>query len=441
MSYFTWTGNPWVDAGISAMLAWTNKKEPQDLSQKDAERIAGELVHLYLTEEWKKTLFSVFPNSPVTNPSVKNKASKLGGLLDELLKGFKPLGSAGNCMACGRRDCRRQRTRSDVPLTGYAGSHFFPYKTEGADYCDVCAFAVQCAPLVLYRCANLALVHSNSTKVLRYWGRKCVEQVRRQIIMRQYTGCFNEEFKNPMNALFHITQDLILQYDEQWLEEEASIRVYHFTNYNQGADLSIYDLPTRVFRFLAMVRRHEAFSAWLNIVRKGYRKDIKNKEESEYRNYRNDVYQRLLGGDSILDYANKQALGGWSLLSLYLKEVRRMDEKRIDTIRRVADEIAGLIKTSGNPKKQLARLEMADNYNWFRGALLRLMKEQIAAGKDKPLFTFDEYVDRLFPDGALGWKETQDLILFRIYERLHSWLIQQGVAEELREEQEVESES
>ncbi|MER3523978.1 MAG: hypothetical protein C4326_07895 [Ignavibacteria bacterium] len=45
-------------------------------------------------------------------------------------------------MACGRRSSLRQRNRRDVPLTGYEGSHFFPYKTPGADYCEVCAFAV-----------------------------------------------------------------------------------------------------------------------------------------------------------------------------------------------------------------------------------------------------------------------------------------------------------
>jgi CRISPR-associated protein Cst1 len=87
-------------------------------------------------------------------------------------------------------------------------------------------------------------------------------------------------------------------------------------------------------------------------------------------------------------------------------------------------------------------LEKAENYNWFRNVLLRFVKDQIAQRKDEPLFTFEEYVDQLFPDGALGWKETQDLILFRIYEKLHSWLIQQGVAEELKEEeQEMEAES
>jgi CRISPR-associated protein Cst1 len=446
MSYFTWTGNPWVDAGVSAMLGWTKKKDPEELTIKDAEKIADDLVHLYLTDGWRKSLFSVFPNNPVTNPAVKNKKSKLKELLHELLDGFESIRSAGNCIACGRRNCNQQRTRRDIPLTGYSGSHFFPYKTDGADYCDVCSFAVQCAPLVFYRCGNLALVHSNSTKVLHYWARKCVEQVRRQILKKEYTGCFNEEFKNPMNALFHITQDLILQYDERWVEENASLRIYHFTNYNQGAELAFYDLPTPVFRFLASVRRHPTFRDWLKVVRKGYKYNITDKEESEYKNYPNEVYQRLLNGESILryflDFENKQALGDWALFSLYLKEVRNMDQKRIDTIRRVADEISELIKSSANAKKRLSQLEMAENYNGFRNVLLRFVKDQIAQRKDEPLFTFEEYVDQLFPDGALGWKETQDLILFRIYEKLHSWLIQQGVAEELKEEeQEMEAES
>jgi len=440
MSYFTWTGNPWVDAGVSAMLGWTKKKKPEDLTLKDAEKMADELLHLYLTDAWRKTLFSVFPNNPVTNPSVRNKRSKLKELVGELLAGFEPMGNAGNCIACGSRNCIQQRTRRDIPLTGYGGSHFFPYKTDGADYCNVCSFAVQCAPLVLYRCGNLALVHSNSTKVLHYWARKCVEQVRRQIVKKEYTGCFNEGFKNPMNALFHITQDLILQYDERWAEENASVRIYHFTNYNQGAELAFYDLPTPVFRFLASVRRHPKLNDWVRVVRKGYKYDITEKEESEYKNYPNQVYERLLNGESIiryfLDFRNKQALGDWALLSLYLKEVRNMDQQRIDTIRRVADEISELIKSSANAKKRLNQLEMADKYNWFRNVLLRFVKDQIAQRKDKPLFTFEEYVDQLFPDGDLRWKETQDLMLFRIYEKLHSWLIQQGVAEEFKEEEE-----
>lgn len=459
MSYFTWTGNPWVDAGVSAMLAWTRKKSPEDLTPKDAEKIANELASIYLTEDWQSDLYSVFPNHPTTQSfGIKTKnlpdaqkrrnmrklrqkqAEELERLFTGLTQRIEPMLEAGNCIACGRRDVKEQRFRMHIPLTGYQGSHFFSFNANGADYCFACTYATQCVPLVLYRCGNLALVHSNSPKVLQYWAKRCVEHVRRQILKKQYTGCFNEDFKNPMNALFHITQDLILQYDERWSEENASIRIYHFTNYNQGAQLALYDLPTPVFRFLAAVRRHPQFQAWLGVVRKGYKYNIENKEEAEYRNYPNDVYQRLLNDESIvryfLDYPNKLAVGDWSLLSLYLKEVRNMDQKRVDTIRRIADDIAELIKVSANPKKRLSQLEMADNYGWFRNTLLRFMKEHIAAGKSQPLFTFEEYVDQLFPDGALGWKETQDLILFRVYERLHSWFIQQGVVTEIEEEEE-----
>ncbi|WP_255336654.1 hypothetical protein [Methanosarcina sp. KYL-1] len=34
-------------------------------------------------------------------------------------------------------------------------------------------------------------------------------------------------------------------------------------------------------------------------------------------------------------------------------------------------------------------------------------------------------MEDLFPEGNIGWKETQDLLLFRIYENLHNWLVEQ----------------
>ena len=34
-------------------------------------------------------------------------------------------------------------------------------------------------------------------------------------------------------------------------------------------------------------------------------------------------------------------------------------------------------------------------------------------------------MEDLFPEGSFGWKETQDLLLFRIYENLHNWLVEQ----------------
>jgi len=465
MSYFTWTGNPWVDAGVSAMLAWSKKKEPIEITKADIAKISDDLEAIYLTDGWRSNLYSVFPNHPAIQsfgiktknlPQMERAANfkklrkrqreEFCALLTRLGEGITQLEKEGECIACGRRSVQERPNRMHIPLTGYQGSHFFSHKADGVDYCHACTYAVQCSPLVLYRCGNkLVLVHSNSFKVLRYWADKCLNAVRKQVLKKDFVGCFDEGFKNPLNALFHITQDLINDYNELWAEENANIRIYYFTNYGQGADLAIYDLPARVFRFLAMVRKLPALSDWLQVVRKGYRYSIEEKEERDYKNYPNDVYQKLLTNESIvryfLDYTNKRALGGWSLLSLYLKEVKTMDQKRIDLIRRVADDLAELIKTSANPKKELNRIESADNYGWFRNVLLRFMKKHVAAGDEKPLFTFEEYVEQLFPDGALGWKETQDLILFRIYEELHPWLLKEGIVAKPEEEEAEQSEN
>lgn len=107
-----------------------------------------------------------------------------------------------------------------------------------------------------------------------------------------------------------------------------------------------------------------------------------------------------------------------------------MDKKRIETIKKVGDELADYIK-SADDIKTLKKLETANNYRNYRNLLRIIIKKRIEVGSEKPLFSFDEYVHQLFPEGNLTWRETQDLILFRIYEVLHDWIIEQGISEEL----------
>ncbi len=460
MSLFNWTGNPWVDTGIAAITELAAKKHPEEIEKIDIDKSKNFIQSLYLNKAWRDNLYSVFPNHPITqsfgiktkNIQVEQESLNLKKLREKQSEGFKelleimvnnivPLGESGNCIACGVRNTKEQRNKMHIPLTGYEGSHFFSFKTEGADYCDACSFAVQCSPLLYYACGKLLLLHSNSQKVMRYWARRCISDVHKQIASRNFTGCLNEKYTNPTNALFHIAQDLILTYDERWIDENASLRIYHFTNYNQGPELDIYDLPSSVFRFLAYIRPHPRYRDWIKVIRKGYR-NTEGKAEEEYRNYKNSVYLALLSGKSIIGYfldnTTKTTIGDWSLLKYYLKEVLEMNEYRIETIRKLGDDVSELITTSGNGKKRLGQIERATNYASFRNVLLRLMKDRIVVKADKPLFTFDDYAKHLFPEGALGWKETQDLLLFRLYENLHTWLVAEGVVvEELEELDEV----
>jgi CRISPR-associated protein Cst1 len=436
---YSFTGSPFVDAGMWAICEWVEKKSPKDITKADLEKAISEIVPLYLTENWSKSLFSIFPNSAVTNPSGKDKKEeKLVQYFQNLAKEVAPLNESGNCVGCGKRDVKSARTKTEIPLIG-SGSliNFFPNGQEGADYCPACTFAVQFSPLVLYACGKLLLLHSNSEKVMRYWSKRAIQDVRKQILEKSYTGCFDEEYTNPQNALFHMLEDLITHYDERWMEENASINLYHFTNYNQGPDVRLFTVPTEVFRFLAYMKQHERYNDWRKIVRKGFARKsnldqevdwAKFGEDKVYRSFRNAVYDNLLNGRSItrffFDRMNKAVIGDWSLFSYYLEEVRGMDKKRLETLKRVGDELSEYIKNTGSVKR-LNDLERVKDYGRFRNILRLITKERIKQGEDAPLFSLEEYVNYLFPEGAFGWRETQDILLFRIYENLHAWLVEQ----------------
>jgi CRISPR-associated protein Cst1 len=438
---FDFTGNPFVDAGIWAISEWVGKK-PEELDKNDLEGIIDDVVHLYLSEKWSKNLYSIFPNNPITNPSVKNKKESYSKFLEGLIVDMDFLGTSGDCIACGRRNKLERCGKDKIPLTGSKKFiNYFSYGTDGSDYCPACAFAVQFVPLVMYKCGNMLLIHSNSKNVLKYWSKKAIKDVKKQLVLNIHTGCFDDGYKNPINALFHIIQDIILTYNERWYSEKPSIDFYHFTNFNQGPSLNILHLPAPIFIFLSNIVQHEKYNDWKRIVKRGYWKvnweKVKN-ENKEYKNNPNYVYDNLLNGKSIIGYfidrKNKEAIGGWDLITNYLEEVRNMDEKRINAIKRVGDELAEYIQTTDDTKT-LKKLENANNYRDYRNILRIVIKKRISIGLNDPLFSFDDYVNYLFPDGNLSWRESQDLILFRIYEVLHDWIIQKGISEELIEEE------
>jgi CRISPR-associated protein Cst1 len=456
---FQFTGNPFVDAGIWAICEWVGKTDPEDLDKEDLKSIVTDIVPLYFEKGWRDSMQSIFPNNPIINPSLpkdlKNKPDfekyrykkkKYNDYLHGLLEEIVPLNSSGACISCGRRNVKTVRTKTEIPLIG-SGSliNYFPNGQSGGDYCPACTFAVQFAPLVMYSCVKLLLLHSNSDKVMRYWARRAIHDIRRQMLERDYSGCFNENYKNPRNALFHSIQEIIRGYDARWSDENPSITLYHFTNYNQGPDLDLYYVPTQVFRFLAYMRQHEKYPQWMQIVRKGYvRVDWdKVKEEGDYKNKINAVYNNLLSDKSIvrffIDLKERRVYGDWDLLSYYLEEVRSMEKERLETLKRVGDEVANYIRETENIKR-LGQLEQASNYGTFRNILRLVIKDRVKMGAKDPLFSLDEYVNDLFPDGNLGWRETQDLLLFRLYENLHDWLVEQkeGIEELTVEETVVE---
>lgn len=442
MSFYQYTGNPFVDAGISAIVEWTGRRSPEEIIREDLESMIQEIIPIYLSEGWKKSFQSIFPNSVYINPGYKdNRQEVVQNFFKILIEGVRELGTAGTCIACGCRSASllakgKLPTKTHVPLTGSGElRNYFSYAGEGEQYCVTCVLAIQFCPLVLQACGKLLLLHTNSAKVLRYWAKKCITQVRTQVASGNLSGCVSQNFTRSQNALLYLTQDLIMSYDERWTDEWVTLRIYHFTNYNQGPDLDIYELPTSVFRFLAYVKRGNFYRDWVQIYRRGFKgiKELKQNEE-EYKNNFNEVFQKLLNGESIVSYflsKNRKILGNWELMTYYLREVEHMSDERINTIKRVGDEIAAFIRQK-NDLKRLGQLERADSYRYLRNILRLIIKERaIKMQAERPLFTLDEYVEYLFPEGERSWRETQDLLLFRIYEQLHDWFKEHAEVESI----------
>lgn len=434
-------GNPFVDAGVCGICEWLGRNvQPEDITKDDLVRVVDEIVPIMKPFDKKrpeahgwKNWISIFTNNhKLSNPSIKKdqRVPQFKSLLFKYIDEVEKLGQAGDCMGCGRRDANTWLTRTGVPLTGSGNCNYFPIFSEGAGYCSACAYAIQMSPLVFMATAGKFLtLHSNSWKALKSWARVCVEDVRGQQLKQEITGCYTPGYANPRNGIFYMTREM-LKYGEMRPDENISMQVYCWTNYIQGPKLEVFYMPAPIFKFLRIVYMGKFNKAWQEIVRCGYLVNWdKVESEDDYKNRTNRVYENLLQGISILGFfinrQHRKPRGNWELLSLYFKEVRSMEQARLEKIKQVGDLIADCIQESGS-NKRLTRLEGAKSYETCRTVLLYIIRERIKQGKQNPLFSLDDYVEYLFPESedfaATPWKETRDLLLFRVYERLHNWL-------------------
>ncbi len=437
-------GNPFVDAGVCGICEWLGRTvQPEQITTADLQKVVEEVVPIMKPFDkkrpeahgWKNWVSIFTTNHPLTNPSRKsNRVADFKAQLLNHITNMEALGQIGNCIGCGRREANTWLSRIGVPLTG-SGTlrNFFPAFDEGAGYCSACAFAIQMSPLAFVASGGRFLIlHSNFWGALRMWARKCVTDVRQQQLRREITGCFNPGYSNPRNGLFFMTQEMV-QLEEIRPDANVSMQVYCFTNFGQSPALEVFYMPAPVFRFLRFAYQKEFITAWQEIVRSGYYNVNWNKVKSEedYKNRTNRVYESLLQGQSILrSFLNLRARkprGNWKLLSLYLKEVRTMEQAKLDKIKQVADLIAESIRQSGRDRR-LRQLENARNYRECRNVLRFVIRDRISQEAKEPLFSLEDYIQYLFPtsDNMTFWTETRDLLLFRLYEQLHDWLQTQG---------------
>ncbi|MPW38847.1 type I-B CRISPR-associated protein Cas8b1/Cst1 [Thermococcus sp. 101 C5] len=446
---FDWTGHPFVDAGLVALLLLSGKKKPEELSEADIEKAVDFASKLYARKEWSSGYIHamMLPNSGIlmANPSMSKKRTPEAvkkNLLD-LLYENEDL-NAPLCEICGRRHARNKPVyRSDFPLVGTGGvPNYFPSGKEGANICSHCLFLAQLMPLVAYRLSRVLVIHTHPYELMLKFHKEAIDDIKRNEL-----ASTARNFKRAENFLFEKLVEIGTDLETGELEN-ASITLYYFVNNNQGQEIELIYVPNPVIRFVAFAARIDRMG-WKNIVSMGWRKRPSEEEFEEFnKRYPNDVYAKLLSGESILQYfidtQNRRVNAKWELLLFYCSEVLGLDKDALEFIKGVADKIVETVEKLPDNKlsRRIRELERAERLYQFEAFFVRVEKDRQELGIPGALMGFDDFARILTSYGEdlnVSWKTVRNLLLFRIYERLHDRLMKAS-SEEAETYEETEEE-
>lgn len=448
----SYTGDPFVDAGIIAVELLVGKNWTE-INESEFKKAADDLVSLYLTPAWSKDLQSIFPNSKFINPTIKNKENESKDFLYDLISGMNQSSEIGeHCIFCGNPAYRKKDgkpfVKSQIPLVGSSDFiNFFPSFHNGISICARCALAVQFAPLISYRVAGKpCIISCNNMEVIKELGKEALHYINEQRVLGAYqskdtSGIYDEKFRSPQNALFHLAYKITRNYRNKGITgENEEITIYHVDNYNQNPKgIAIYTLPNNVFRFIAAVMSSPQYrSSWFSLLSRHYRTSKKESEASPlWKISFNPIHDQLLKNQSILwafkDDNAKELTIPFIIIERYMELVRGMNKQRIEKIKKLADRIAECIEKSGD-KNRVNALQSAKDLVSFRNQLRLIFRDWQKQGQADPLITFDDYIEIVIPGDYAGWIEVRDLIVIRLYEKLHYMLAKSAESNEPEKE-------
>lgn len=429
-----WTGHPFADAGLVAILLLANKNNPADLTDKDIESAVEFVSKLYSRDEWSIQIIHgmIFPNNGIlmANPAMKKQRTpeKITKNLIELFSEIKNDSGDLNCVICGRRPIydKKEIYRAVFPLLGSGNvtNYFHSANIKGAEVCAHCLFLVQFMPIACYRLPRILLIHAYPYDRMIELAKDAIREVR---LSQLASNAGN--FTRPENYLFHKIKEITKNVRTEKYWKDTSITLYYFICNNQTQQLDIIHIPTSAMVFAAYASLLDS-SGWNKILMAGWRNREVEFEELE-RNYRNEVYLRLLNEESILEYfydrQNRNVNAGWNLLAFYCLEVLGMDEKSLEFIKNVGDRLVETLEKLPENKirDRVRELERAEKRYQFETFFVRLQKDRLELGMGKPLLSYDEFASILTAYGEdmnVSWRTAKNLLLFRIYERLHDKL-------------------
>jgi CRISPR-associated protein Cst1 len=447
MRQITWTGHPFVDAGLAAIAAIVGVQRLEDLTAADLGKAAEELERILLSDQAlgigvgksfaKGALSQLFPNSELVNPSnwkgqtpeekAENVRQKFKQSLQQDLKRAKNcLTHSGDvtCSVCGRQVPETATTfvrKDKMPLL--AGIvNFYPAFAYGVQVCGLCAFAVRFLPMSVMLTGvfnRLWFLHTQALDVAAETSKRyCWLEFDKAIAANELLEFYNRwQTAGDAGTVLYVLCELLGELGDQLREaylHPLPTTAYLFSNDNQKPYVQPLPIPNELLIFLARLQlrsRHSFQRFWQELLL--LPESLSEKERKARIAFVQEVAQRLLNGDSIIGMCLREAnehqnqppklQGGWLGHALYLREVRKMPESKLAILERLGLSIA----RSDDVKKRAMELRTAKGSDLY-GIFLRYVREG--------WLKHDEFYTLLPPNSDMHAGELRDILLAVIYE-------------------------
>ncbi|MFW6224744.1 MAG: type I-B CRISPR-associated protein Cas8b1/Cst1 [Bacteroidota bacterium] len=426
------TGDPFADTG-GYVIQYLWEKFPD----KDIDWLIEYVTKIYVND-WEKTIYFFFPNSPMINNASKHPANDTIANYLELLNDNK--GNKDFCRITGRKTMVYKTFKDKYILAGSGKfSNFHHAFNNGLLFSKEIIIRLLFVPLGVLKIGKyMGLVHSNNAIVLQYLVENNIKLNLHNIATGFSKEIAEADHNIATNSIFAYANKCIDNLKIVQDETKAiSISLYHFTNYNQGPALDLYKLPSKLFavyRFWELKHKKD----WKTFINRHYYKrdarfdhlkgyyKIDNKEKSEIYKYNdfskwyNPILVKLINNESIIPEFKKWSKNynklHFDIIRSYEQNIRYMKKETIDKVLELADFII-VGRNENEIKKLITALEGKEKGYDLRRVLMKLNKENYLKGNEEPLISVKDYTEYLFSDNV-NPREIRDLLIIAIFQKL-----------------------
>jgi len=409
-----WTGQPFVDAGLAALLACTRVHRLDNLTAEDLEEACQELEDMLLSDQTlgigleksfaKSTLSQVFPNSELVNPSNWGKGAEgirekyRAALRADLERAKRAIAGAPPervCLVCGAARPANSFValrRDHFPLLSGA-VNFYPGLSYGVELCGICRLALRFVPLSVLRAGDrgrLWFLHCPAEAVARRIAQRFGREHFKRLISAGEGVDFYGDWRTAGNGgvvlrlLCRLLHDFGTELRTVYQRGVPAV-AYVFSNDNRGGYIEGVPVPTAVLDFLQSLylespNAFKQFEQELLAVEPGLAKN----EAQQRERFVAHVAGRIIRAEPIIGLCriplpdgSSRLFGGWIAHRIYLQEVIGMNEAVLALLERTGIALA----QHERAKQLVGRLERARPAD-IRAVFLDMVREGLLTAKE-----------------------------------------------------------